>query len=289
MNSTITQADYFAALKRIHRHIIDGDVYQINFSHRFSTPYRADPITLFNWQNRFNPSPFAAYLAWDNTAIVSASPELFLEVRGQCVCTCPIKGTRPRNAALPDDAPANRAQFAALVESEKEQAELAMIVDLERNDLARICVPGSRHVVCARRIESFPTVYHAVATVAGTLDMPPTPERVEAILRATFPGGSITGAPKIRAMEIIDTLEPTARGVYTGGIGWIGLNFDLCMNIAIRTVIVHNHIAHLQVGGGVVADSDPQAEWDETLSKARALAAGIQAINRMADDAGLCD
>ncbi|NLW83161.1 MAG: anthranilate synthase component I family protein [Phycisphaerae bacterium] len=285
MNSTITQADYFAALKRTHRHIIDGDVYQINFSQRFSTPYRKDPLALFNWQNRYNPSPFAAYLAWDKTAIVSASPELFLEVRRQRISTCPIKGTRPRNAALPDDAPANRAQFAALFESEKEQAELAMIIDLERNDLARICLPGTRHVACARRIEAFPTVYHAVATVEGMLAMPPTPERVEAILRATFPGGSITGAPKIRAMEIIDALEPTARGVYTGGIGWIGLNYDVCLNIAIRTVIVHNNTAHLQVGGGIVADSDPQAEWEETLNKAQALAAGTQAINRMSGGA----
>ena len=280
VKSTMTQADYFSALKQIHRHIIDGDVYQINFSQRFSTPFTGTPIDLLDWQNRHNPSPYAAYLAWDMTAIVSASPELFLEVKGDAVCTRPIKGTRPRNSILPDDAPANRAQFAALVESEKEQAELAMIVDLERNDLARVCVPGTRHVPCARRIETFPTVYHAVASVEGKLPLPPRPERIETLLRATFPGGSITGAPKIRAMEIIDALEPTCRGVYTGSIGWIGLNFDLCLNIAIRTIVIHNGIAHVQAGGGIVADSDPQAEWDETLTKARALVAGILEINK---------
>ena len=279
VTSTMTQTDYFSALTQIHRHILDGDVYQINFSQRFSTPFSGTPIDLFDWQNHHNPSPYAAYLAWGDTALVSASPELFLEVRGQAVCTRPIKGTRPRTPRLPDESPANRTQFAALVESDKEQAELAMIVDLERNDLARVCVPGTRHVPCARRIEAFPTVYHAVATVEGTLALSPRPERVGALLRAAFPGGSITGAPKIRAMEIIDALEPTCRGVYTGSIGWIGLNFDLCLNIAIRTIVIHNKTAYIQTGGGIVADSDPQAEWDETLTKAHALMAGIRETN----------
>jgi para-aminobenzoate synthetase component 1 len=263
----MTREQYAAALKKIHRHIIDGDVYQINYSQRFSTPYSADPVSLFQWQNRCNPGPYAAYLAWDDTAVVSTSPELFLDVRGDVVTTRPIKGTRPRNAALHDDTPENQARFAALVESEKEQAELAMIVDLERNDIAKVCVPGTRHVPCARRIEAFPTVYHAVATVTGTLAQPPGPGRVEALLRATFPGGSITGAPKIRAMEIIDALEPTARGIYTGCIGWIGLDYNLCLNNAIRTIIIRNGFAHVQVGGGIVADSHPQAEWDETLTR----------------------
>ena len=281
IDCNMTRQAYFAALERIGRHIIDGDVYQINFSQRFSMPFKGKPMDLFNWQNRHNPSPYAAYLAWENTAVVSASPELFLDVRGKHINTRPIKGTRPRNPALPDEAPANRTQFAALVESEKEQAELAMIVDLERNDLARVCVPGTRHVSCARSIEAFPTVYHAVAAVEGTLTCPPTPSRIAALLRATFPGGSITGAPKIRAMEIIDALEPTARGVYTGSIGWIGLNFNLCLSIAIRTIVISNGIACVQTGGGIVADSDPQAEWDETLTKARALLAGIRAASHI--------
>ncbi len=276
----MTQADYCAALKKIHQHILDGDVYQINFSQRFALPFTASPIDLFDWQNRHNPSPYAAYLAWGDTAIVSASPELFLEVCGDDVVTRPIKGTRPRNGALPDDAAANHRQFAALVESQKDQAELAMIVDLERNDLARVCVPGTRGVPCARRIEAFATVYHAVATVEGTLAEPPSPQRIERLLRATFPGGSITGAPKISAIAIIDALEPTARGIYTGSIGWIGLNFDLCLNIAIRTIVIDKQTAYIQAGGGIVADSDPQAEWDETLTKARALLAGVAAVSR---------
>lgn len=275
----LSPEEYFAALKQIGRHIVDGDVYQINFSQRFSTPFRASAIDLFHWQNRHNPSPYAAYLGRHDAAVVSASPELFLQVSGDRIVTCPIKGTRPRKADLPESAAENRARFAELVESEKDQAELAMIVDLERNDLARVCVAGTREVLCARTIEAFPTVYHAAATVAGTLALPATPERIEGVLRATFPGGSITGAPKIRAMEIIDALEPTARGVYTGSIGWIGLNFDLCWNIAIRTVVVHRGCAYVQTGGGIVADSDPQAEWDETLVKARALLDGIRSLN----------
>lgn len=278
--SAITRDEYIAAIDTIHRHIRDGDVYQINYSRRVSAPYTAHPIDLFNWQNRCNPSPYAAYLSWNNTAVVSASPELFLDVRGDRIVTHPIKGTRPRNPDLPDDHPANRAQVDALVESKKDQAELAMIVDLERNDLARVCIPGTRHVPCTRRIETFPTVYHAVATVAGTLAVPPSPRRIEALLRAAFPGGSITGAPKIRAMQIIDALEPTARGIYTGSIGWIGLNFDLCLNIAIRTAVIHDRHVFIQTGGGIVADSDARDEWEETVSKARALLAGVAATRR---------
>jgi len=138
-------------------------------------------------------------------------------------------------------------------------------------------VPGHS---CGRQIEAFPTVYHAVATVQGQLTSPPQPQRIIEILKATFPGGSITGAPKIRSMEIIDELEPTARGVYTGSVGWIGLNFDLCWNIVIRTILVSGQKAYTQTGGGIVADSESGAEWDETLTKARALLAGIEAVNR---------
>jgi para-aminobenzoate synthetase component 1 len=234
---------------------------------------------VFHWQNRFNPSPFAAYLAWNDRAVVSASPELFLKVDGDSILTKPIKGTRPRNPSLSDEAAENTEHFHDLVLSEKDQAELAMIVDLERNDLARVCQPGTRGVSCAREIEAFPTVYHAVAAVEGQLSSPPSPQRVIDILKATFPGGSITGAPKIRSMEIIDELEPTARSIYTGSIGWIGLNGDLCWNIAIRTIILSGQKATIQAGGGIVADSDPQAEWDETWTKARALLAGIDAVN----------
>lgn len=276
----MTRTQYMQAIDRIKRYIIDGDTYQINFSQRFEADFNAHPIDLFGWQNRYNPSPYAAFLAWDDIAVVSASPELFLRVSEDRIITKPIKGTRPRNPLLPDDAAENRAHFNELVNSEKERAELAMIVDLERNDLARICVPGTRHVLCSRQIEAFPTVYHAAGVIEGTLRGCPGPQRIVDILKAAFPGGSITGAPKIRSMEIIDELERSARGVYTGSIGWIGVNFDLCWNIAIRTIIIKNNTAFVQTGGGIVADSDPAAEWDETFTKARALLAGIKAFQR---------
>lgn len=280
LQSNITQPQYMDAIGKIKRYIYDGDTYQINFSRRFSADFRARSIDLFHWQNRYNPSPFSAYLAWGDKAVVSASPELFLQVCGNTIQTRPIKGTRPRNPLAPDDAPENRAHFHDLVQSEKEQAELAMIVDLERNDLARICIPGTRHVTCARQIETFPTVYHAVAVIEGMLKTPPGPHRIIDIIKAAFPGGSITGAPKIRSMEIIDELEPAARSIYTGAIGWIGTDFNLCWNIAIRTILIENQKAYVQTGGGIVADSDPTEEWNEILTKARALLAGIQAVNK---------
>jgi len=279
LSCNMTRSQYMEAIARIKHYIYEGDTYQINFSQRFAAPFHARAVDLFGWQNRYNPSPYAAYLAWDNTAIVSASPELFLQVTGDRIVTKPIKGTRPRNPLLADTATENKAAFEDLLHSEKDQAELAMIVDLERNDLARICVPGTRRVRCPRQLETFPTVYHAAGIIEGTLRQSPGPQRIIEILKSTFPGGSITGAPKIRSMEIIDELEPTARGIYTGCIGWIGLNFDLCLNIAIRTIIISNNTAYIQTGGGIVTDSTPQAEWAETLTKARALLSGIHAVS----------
>jgi para-aminobenzoate synthetase component 1 len=273
--SNMTQAQYLAAVARIQRHIVDGDVYQVNFSQRFSCPFAARPIDLFHWQSAFNPSPYAAYIDTPALHIVSASPEMFLTIGGGFVRTKPIKGTRPRITETAAWAQrANEQAFRELAASEKDQAELAMIVDLERNDLARICIPGTRQVLAPRTIEACPTVYHAVAVVGGRL-APDVPFRN--ILRATFPGGSITGAPKIRAMEIIDAVEPCARGLYTGSIGFIGVDGTACLNIAIRTIIIADQTAYVQVGGGIVADSDPQAEYEETLVKARALLAGIEA------------
>lgn len=278
IDSNMTKDVYLDTIARIKHYIIEGDTYQINLSQRFETPFTGRSIDVFHWQNRFNPSPFAAYLAWDDKAVVSASPELFLQVEKNLITTKPIKGTRPRNPLLSDDSPENSGHFHDLVLSEKDQAELAMIVDLERNDLARICKPGTRGVLCARKVEIFPTVYHAVAVVQGQLSATAGPQRVVDILKATFPGGSITGAPKIRSMEIIDELEPTARSVYTGSIGWIGLDYDLCWNIAIRTILIAGQTATIQAGGGIVADSDAEAEWQETITKARALIAGIWVV-----------
>jgi para-aminobenzoate synthetase component 1 len=272
----MTREDYLSAVQRIKEYIRDGDVYQVNYSHRFEQPFAGRPIQLFHWQNRFNPSDYAAFLDAGDLQIVSASPELFVTIRDGVIQTKPIKGTRPRiDASDVRSAKLNEQQFNDLLTNEKEQAELNMIIDLERNDVARICKPGTRRVVQPRTIETYPTVFHAVATVAGELrDDITFPD----VLQAMFPGGSITGAPKIRAMEIIDELEPTARGVYTGAIGYLGIDGTVCLNIAIRTIIINGERAFVQTGGGIVADSDPQAEWDETITKARALLAGIQAV-----------
>jgi para-aminobenzoate synthetase component 1 len=269
---------YFKAFEKIKRHIYDGDVYQINFSQRFDCDYTARPIDLFHWQNQYNPSPYSAYIDAGDFQIVSASPEMFITVKDRTISTKPIKGTRRRIEETSQTArQINAKNLDELLASEKEQAELNMIIDLERNDIARICVPGTRIVSQPRTIETYPTVFHAVATVSGELRDAVT---FCDILKAMFPGGSITGAPKIRAMEIINQTEPTARGVYTGSIGFAGLDGNVSLNIAIRTVIIKNKSACAQTGGGIVADSDPQAEYDETLIKARALLAGIAAVNR---------
>jgi para-aminobenzoate synthetase component 1 len=272
---------YLDKFEKIKRYIYDGDVYQINFSQRFECDYNAGPIALFHWQNHYNPSPYAAYIDTGSFHIVSASPEMFITIADGAISTKPIKGTRPRVSETDQGKQLNAKKFEELVGSEKEQAELNMIVDLERNDVARICEAGTRKVVQQRTIESYPTVFHAVATVAGQLRNDIT---FCDILRAMFPGGSITGAPKIRSMEIIDETEPTARGVYTGSIGYIGLDGRVSLNIAIRTIIIKGQTAFAQTGGGIVADSDPQAEWDETLTKARALLAGIEAVQNIKEE-----
>jgi para-aminobenzoate synthetase component 1 len=273
------KAYYVKMFEKIKRYIYDGDVYQINFSQRFECDYSARPIELFGWQNYYNPSPCAGYIDGGDFHIVSASPEIFITVGDGVISTKPIKGTRPRvnESANSQAKQVNAKNFEQLVNSEKEQAELNMIVDLERNDIARICKAGTRHVAQPRTIESYPTVFHAVATVAGELR-----EEITFcdVLGAMFPGGSITGAPKIRSMEIIDETEPTARGVYTGSIGFIGVDGSMCLNIAIRTIIIKNQKAYAQTGGGIVADSDPEAEWQETITKARALLAGITATQK---------
>jgi para-aminobenzoate synthetase component 1 len=277
--------DYYRrAIERIKRYIYDGDVYQINFSQRFECNYHAKPIDLLHWQNHYNPSGYAAYIDGGDFHIVSASPEMFITVEDCVISTKPIKGTRRRmDETGPNPAEArqvNAQNFNELVRSEKEQAELNMIIDLERNDLVRVCKYGTRRVVQPRMIEAYPTVFHAVATVAGELR-----EEISFcdIIKAMFPGGSITGAPKIRSMEIVDETEPTARGVYTGSIGFIGLDGTACLNIAIRTIIIRDRRAFAQTGGGIVADSDPDAEWEETITKARALLAGINSVQRAAD------
>ena len=270
--TSMTKDYYLDAIAKTKKHIYDGDVYQINFSQRFSTDFNSAPYKLFLWQNKFNPSPYSAFIDAGDYKIVSASPELFININNGTITTCPIKGTRPRMLNETVD----EKNYNELVDNEKEKAELDMIIDLERNDLGRICRPGSIKVVERRAIEAFATVFHAVATIQGQLK-----EKIDFtdILKAIFPGGSISGAPKISAMKIINGLEPTARGLYTGCIGWLDLRGNACLNIVIRTIIIKGNVAFAQTGGGIVADSDPQAEWNETLIKAKALLAGIKAVN----------
>ncbi len=277
----MSKVHYLQEIKKIKQYIYDGQVYQINFSRRFESEFNAGAIDLFHWQNYYNPSPYAAYIDGGNFHIVSTSPEMFITIADGIIQTKPIKGTRARfdetDRRQPQAKQGNTKNLNELLYSEKEQAELNMIIDLERNDVAKICIPGTRQVIQPRAIESYPTVFHAVATVAGQLR-----EEVTFcdILKAMFPGGSITGAPKIRSMEIIDETEPTARGVYTGSIGFISLDGIACLNIAIRTIIIKGQKAYAQTGGGIVADSDAEAEWQETITKARALLAGINSVQR---------
>jgi para-aminobenzoate synthetase component 1 len=215
-----------------------------------------------------SPAPFAAFLRFDDLAVVSASPEWFYQTRGERLVTRPIKGTRPRATDPSDDA-----RLAdELRASPKDRAELTMIVDLERNDLGRVCQYGSVVVREPMTVESFAQVHHLVATVEGTLRATVGPVDV---IRALFPGGSITGAPKIRAMEIIDELEPTQRSLYTGAIGYLSRGGTSAFNIAIRTILVEGDRASFQVGGAIVADSNPEDEYEETLVKARGMLAVI--------------
>ena len=259
-----TRADYLRAIQRAKDYIAAGDIFQVNLSRRFEARISTSAPELYLRLRRINPAPMAAYLGGGDFAVVSASPERFLRLRRGRVETRPIKGTRPRGRTPEEDA----ALAQELLRSEKDAAELAMIVDLERNDLGRVCSYGTVRVTRPKALESFPTVHHLVATVVGRLHA--GCDRTE-LLKATFPGGSITGAPKIRAMQIIDELEPTRRSVYTGAIGYLGFDGGMDLNIAIRTFLVQGDRAWFQAGGGIVADSQPESEYDETAQKARAL------------------
>ena len=273
MQRNIAQDEYLDKVARSVEYIKAGDIFEVNLSQRFSCVYGKQPGVLYEYLAKHNPAGYAGLIQNEDQAVVSASPELFLSKRGQRIVTRPIKGTVARGQNEQED----RRNRAWLERSEKDIAELNMIIDLERNDLGRVCEYGTVEVLAEREIEAHPTVFHAVATVAGQLR-----ERVSVgdILRATYPGGSITGAPKIRAMEIIDELEPTTRSVYTGSIGWIGVNGDMDLNIAIRTVILERQWAYVQAGGAVVADSEPRAEYEETLAKAAALVKALWVTSR---------
>jgi para-aminobenzoate synthetase component 1 len=263
LRSNMSLEEYRAAIDRIHDYIAAGDVYQVNFTQRFTARLLDDPIVVFGRLARCHPMPHTAYFDAGSFQILSNSPELFLERRGARIATRPIKGTRPRGRTPDEDTRLS----AELLADPKELAEHVMIVDLERNDLGRICRPGTVRIRDFARVETFPSLHHLVSTVEGELEPGLSPAD---ILRATFPGGSITGAPKIRAMEIIDDLEPNARGVYTGALGIIDRTGDMHLSLPIRTAVTTGGSVYYGSGGGIVADSDADAEYAESLLKADA-------------------
>lgn len=260
ITSNLTAESYGAAFRRIHRYIREGDCYQVNFAQCFSVPVIGSPWEGYRRLRTRSPAPFGAYLNLPMGQILSVSPERFLSVRDQRVETRPIKGTRPRGADHAED----RALASALLDSPKDRAENLMIVDLLRNDLGKNCATGSVRVPALFQLESYPNVHHLVSTVVGQL----APERDALhLLEGCFPGGSITGAPKLRAMEIIEELEPHRRGIYCGAIGYLGFDGVMDTNIAIRTLTVKEGTARFWAGGGIVADSDPDEEYQETFDK----------------------
>jgi len=269
LRSTFTRRGYLDAVARVRDYIIAGDIFQANLSQRLEAPLEEDPWHLYRRLREVNPAPFAAYLEFDGVYVASASPERFLQL--DCtghVETRPIKGTRPRGISPEHDAALSR----ALWDSEKDRAENLMIVDLLRNDLSRCCRPGTVRVPELFALEGYRTVHHLVSTVVGELD----PGRsAEDLLAAAFPGGSITGAPKVRAMEIIAELEPTRRGLYCGSIGYLSATGAMDTSIVIRTLVAAGGRVTFSVGGGIVADSDPESEYQETLQKAHALITAI--------------
>jgi len=273
LESNFTKKEYLQAVRKALRHIYDGDIYQVNLSQRFQTTADCSAFELFAHLREINPSQYGGLLLYDGHAVVSSSPELFLLRSGPDIETRPIKGTRPRGRNHEED----ERFYRELRNSIKDRAELSMIVDLERNDLGRTCEYGSVKVREHAYIEKLPTVFHTVSIVDGVLN---NGISTVDLLRATFPGGSITGCPKIRSIEIIDDLEPTCRNVYTGSIGFIGFNNDLTLNIAIRTIITKARDVYFQVGGGIVADSDPEAEYNETLQKAAAMIRAVESVRQ---------
>jgi para-aminobenzoate synthetase component 1 len=269
LKSNFTPEEYMKAVNRVREYIAAGDVFQVNLSQRFEADLKIPSYELYKRLRAVNPAPFAGYLNFPGVAIVSASPERFLKVQSDLVETRPIKGTRPRGRDSVEDE--HLAQ--ELTHSAKDRAENMMIVDLERNDLGRVCHYGTVKVTELAILETFPTVFHLTSTIVGKLRRGKS--NID-LLKATFPGGSITGAPKVRAMEIIDELEPTKRSVYTGSMGYLSFQGDMDINIVIRTFLIKEDKSYFQVGGGIIYDSDAEAEYVETLDKAKALIRALQ-------------
>jgi aminodeoxychorismate synthase component I len=255
------RGDYLRMARRAQEYVAAGDIYQVCLAHRFSAPFGGDPLPLYLALREASPAPHSAFLHLGDESVLSSSPECFLKMSGRRISTRPIKGTRPRKRDPEED---EREAF-ELKTSPKEIAELVMITDLERNDLGSICEYGSVSATQLLHLERYAQVFHLVSTVEGELRQDIS--QVGA-MAACFPGGSISGAPKKRALEIIRELEPVPRDLFTGAIGYFGYNGESQFNIAIRTVVIRDGEASFHVGAGITADSDPEKEWEETLHKA---------------------
>ena len=266
----LSQEDYCKRFARVQHYIRAGDCYQINLAQRFSADYQGDTWSAYLRLRGATPTPFSGFMAWEDKAVLSLSPERFIQAHHGQVETRPIKGTRPRGETPTED----QRLAEQLLDSSKDRAENVMIVDLLRNDLGRVCQPGSINVPQLCQLESYPNVHHLVSVVKGQLKKGHSPL---ALLEAASPGGSITGAPKIRAMQVIDELEPCQRSIYCGSLGYVDQRGSMDTSIAIRTVVADAGKLHVWGGGGLVADSTPDAEYHETLDKIRHL---INALSR---------
>jgi para-aminobenzoate synthetase component 1 len=260
----ISKKRFEGMVKKTKSYIEAGDIYQANLSQRFSFEFDGSPLKLYDRLRKTNPSPFSAVLHLNDLFIASSSPELLLSKKGKTCVTRPIAGTRPRGRRPGE----MRRQSRELFASEKERAEHLMLVDLERNDLGRVSEWKSVQVEDFMRLERYARVIHIVSEIKGRLR---AGKDAWDTIQAMFPGGTITGCPKIRSMEIIDELEPVRRGIYTGSLGYVGFNGDAMLNIVIRTLVLRERQGHLQVGAGIVADSEPAREYEETLHKGEAL------------------
>ena len=279
VTSSMTREQYEAGVERCREYIFAGDAFQIVLSQRFSTPASVSPFSIYRGVRAVNPSPYLYYIAFDDFALCGSSPEPLITVQGDRVETRPIAGTRRRGASPAED----RRLMDDLRADEKERAEHVMLVDLGRNDLGRVCLPGSVAVDEFMEMELYSHVIHMVSSVSGTLS--PGNDPTDA-LKAAFPAGTVSGAPKVRAMQIVDELETVRRGPYAGAIGYLSYGGDLDTCICIRTVIVKDGVAHVQAGAGIVADSVPEKEYAETRNKAAALLRAVDLAHEQFDDGG---
>ena len=275
IQSNLSANEYKDRVRRTQVYIKEGDIYQANIAQRFETEFNGDPFELYHKLRAINPAPFSGFLRFSDFSIVSSSPERLIKIQNDTLETRPIAGTRPRGDNIAKDKSLSK----ELLLNEKERAEHLMLVDLERNDMGRVCQIGSVKVTDLMFLEQYSHVSHIVSNIQGRLKPNAS---IRDLLKALFPGGTITGCPKIRCMEIIHELEPSSRGPYSGSFGYIGFSRQLDLNIIIRTIILIDDKAFFHVGAGIVADSDPDKEYEETLAKAAAM------IRVLSSPAGEC-